>query len=257
MNSAVYEGVVRHRRFLPRRHELRMRLFMMYLDLDELPGALDGRLLWSARHPAPICFRREDYLGDPDRDLADAVRERVASETGRRPGGPIRMLTHLRTLGYVFNPVTFYYCFDAGDTRVECVVAEITNTPWKQRHAYVLPAPPHGCRDGILRWSFDKRFHVSPFMGMNQRYEWVFTEPGDRLGIVMRSDQDGRRVFDASMSLRRREIGEVGPGRILASYPLMTMRVIGKIHLEALKLWLKRVPVQPHPDRAGRERSAA
>ena len=141
MHSALYTGRLRHRRFAPRAHQFSYRLFMMYVDLAELDEIFRGRWLWSARRPALAWLRRADYIGDPARSIDTVVRDRIAAQTGTRPAGPIRMLTHLRYFGIGFNPVTFYYCFDAADTRVEAIVAEITNTPWNERHAYVLTDP--------------------------------------------------------------------------------------------------------------------
>ena len=138
MNSCIYRGWVRHRRRTPVEHAFSYRMAMLYLDLAELPEVLDGRLLWSARRPSLAWFRRADYLGDTARPLDHEVRDLVEQRTGARPVGPIRLLTHLRYFGYVMNPVSFYYCFDAAGERVETVVAEITNTPWKERHSYVI-----------------------------------------------------------------------------------------------------------------------
>ena len=162
MESAVYVGQVRHRRFQPRAHAFRYGLFMLYLDLAELDQAFAGRWFWSIERPNLAWFRRADYLGDPALPLDTAVREAVAAQTGRRPAGPIRMLTHLRYYGYGFNPVTFYYCFDATGHRVESIIAEITNTPWNERHAYVLTPGPVGAQslppagegqEGRSRWT--------------------------------------------------------------------------------------------------------
>lgn len=158
MHSCLYDGWVRHRRFAPRAHAFRYRLFMAYLDLTELDRVFRGRWFWSTRRPALAWFRRADYLGDPSVPLDQAVRDCVERNTGVRPRGPIRLLTHLRYFGYVFNPVSFYYCFDTADTRVETIVAEITNTPWGERHAYVLSARG----EQPLRFRFGKAFHVSP-----------------------------------------------------------------------------------------------
>jgi DUF1365 family protein len=138
MHSAIYTGRLRHRRFAPREHSFEYRLFMMYVDLAELDQVFRNRWLWSVKRPSLAWLRRADYLGDASVSLDQAVRDRVETETGERPTGPIRMLTHLRYFGVGFNPVTIYYCFDRADTHVETVVAEITNTPWNERHAYVL-----------------------------------------------------------------------------------------------------------------------
>jgi DUF1365 family protein len=248
VKSAIYAGAVRHRRLRPVAHAFRFRLFMMYLDLDELPAVLDGRWLWSARRAAPAWFRRADYHGDRALPLAEAVRQTVARHTGTRPSGPIRLLTHLRYFGYCFNPVSVYYCFDEGDTRVDAILTEITNTPWKERHVYVLPRTPS--MNGVMRFRFDKAFHVSPFMPMNQRYDWRFSPPGPRLAVHMENSDARGRIFDATMSLARRELSGAALARALLTYPWMTASVATAIHWNALKIWLKGNPYIPHPGRS-------
>lgn len=244
--SAVYEGRVRHRRHVPRAHAFDYRMAQLYLDLDEVDRVFDRRWLWSARRPALARFKRSDYLGPQDMPLADAVRLRVRDATGRAPDGPIRLLTHLRYAGHVFNPVSFYYCFDA-DGALDCILAEITNTPWKERHAYVLPVAQATVRGRALAWEFDKVFHVSPFMAMQRRYAWRFTAPGDDLHVHMDVVDGQAREFDATLDLRRRPLDGASLARVLALYPLMTARVVGAIHWQALRLWLKGVPVHDHP----------
>ncbi len=245
-NSAIYEGVVRHRRLWPRRHEFKFPLFMMCLDLSELPDVLDGRLFWSARRPALARFRRSDYLGGEGLSLDEAVRNQVESRTGRRPTGRISLLTHLRYFGYNFNPVSFYYCH--GDAGTESIIAEITNTPWKERHAYVLDgraAEEPG--NGVQRFRFQKSFHVSPFMPMDMQYDWSFSEPGESLLVHMNQSDRHGKVFDATMTMKRKEISGAALARVLVRYPMLTAQVIARIHVEALRLWLKRVPIVPHP----------
>ena len=248
MNSCVYTGSVRHRRFGPAPHAFSYRLFMMYLDLAELPDALDGRWLWSARRPAVAWFRRADYLGDPGVPLDRAVRDEAARLTGRRPGGPVRMLTHLRYLGWVMNPVTFYYCFSADGGRVDTILAEVTNTPWGERHTYALPAEGDEGRRAS-RHRLGKAFHVSPFMPMEQRYDWRFGVPGRRLAVHMESIERGVRVFDATLSLRREPLEGRTLARALVRFPWMTARVMGGIYWEAARLRLKGNPYHPHPGR--------
>jgi DUF1365 family protein len=219
---------------------------MVYLDLNEIEQVFHGRWLWSARRTALARFRRADYLGDPNVPLDRAVREHVAQETGRRPTGPIRLLTHLRYFGYGFNPVSFYYCFDAMDQRVETIVAEITNTPWNERHAYVLSDTSNQGRGTTKRFRFDKRFHVSPFMEMALGYDWRFSPPDEALHVHMQNFRDGELIFDATLALTRRELSMASRARALLVFPLMTFKVIGAIYWQALRLLLKRVPLHTH-----------
>ena len=175
---------------------------MAYIDLDELPDLLGGRLVRS--RPGLVRFRRSDYLGDPAVPLADAVRSLVAERLGSAPQGPIRLLTHLRTFGHCFNPVSFYYCFAADGERLEAIVAEVTNTPWGERHAYVLPRGDSNA--GVPQGGFDKALHVSPFMRMDQRYTWRAPAPGRTLSVHIESSQEGRRAFDATLGMWRRPL---------------------------------------------------
>jgi DUF1365 family protein len=228
--SAIYSGTVSHARLGPRAHAFSYRMYMLYLDLDELPG-LGLR-----------SFRRSDYLGDPARDLATEVRDRVEAALGFRPAGPVRLLTHVRSLGYVFNPVSFYYCFDEGGERLRAVVAEITNTPWGERHAYVLQAGP----DGAVS-TFDKAFHVSPFYPMEQTYAWRLGAPGERLEVEMVNLEKGAEVFRAGLALRRRAFSAAALRQAAVLQPLMAWKVHAAIYWQALRLWVKGVPFHVHP----------
>jgi DUF1365 family protein len=247
--SALYRGHIRHRRFGPSRNAFRYRIHLWWIDLAELPTLFDDLPFCSASQKALIRFKREDYLGDPAVPLDQAVRDRIEAATGRRPLGPIRLLAHLRQFGYAFNPVSFYYVFDT-DGQLETVVAEITNTPWDERHAYVLPvatAEQTGAK--VLRWQFDKAFHVSPFMPMDMHYDWRFSLPGDTLHVHMENWREDQPVFDATLTLARAPLSGATILRSVLLFPLMTFKVSALIYWQAFKLLLKRTPFHTHPDK--------
>ncbi len=250
LRSAVYEGTVAHRRHGSVPHAFRYPQSMLYLDLTELPGALDVHPLWSARRRNLAYFRRADYLGDPRTPLAHAVRDLVEERGGARPTGPIRLLTNLRTFGHCFNPVSFYYCFARDGERLEAVVAEVTNTPWGERHAYVLDVSEPAEAGESVRETFEKVLHVSPFLGMDHTYEWRLDVPGERLVARIENRRAGEKVFDATLSLRRRELNRAALTRVLLRYPAPTLRATARIYGQAARLKLKGVKYFPHPDRA-------
>ena len=251
MNSCLYEGSVRHRRYGEPADELRYPLFMAYLDLQELPGLFDGVSGWSARGPALAWFRRSDHLGDRRVALEDAVEELLERELGSAPGGPVRLLTHLRYFGHCFNPVSFYYCFDEAGEQLAATVAHVTNTPWGESHSYVMAAgrpSDHGTLQ-LTHGTFQKRLHVSPLMGMEHTYDWRLSVPADQLLVHIDSrDPSGRSVFDATLSLRRREISRSSLHRALARYPFLTLRILARIYGHALALRLRGAGYVPHPD---------
>jgi len=245
--SALYRGEVRHRRHVPHPHHFRYRLFMLYIDLDEVDRLFDGRWFWSARRRNLAEFRRSDYLGPADRPLKQCVLDEVEAHCGERPAGPVRLLTHLRYFGHCFNPVSFYYCFEADGERLHSIVAEITNTPWQERHRYVLPLETAESSHEGWRWGFRKAFHVSPFQPMERDYRWRFGLPGERLQVHMDSTGSQQRDFDATLSLHREPITAGSLARCLLRFPAMTLRVVLAIHWQALLIWCKRNPVYDHP----------
>jgi DUF1365 family protein len=249
MYSRLYVGQVKHQRYTPAAHAFRYRLFMLYLDLDELPTLFDNYWLWSSRRRALAHFSREDHLGDKTSDLASAVRAYVEEGCGIKLKGPIRLLTNLRYFGYGFNPVSFYYCFNESGDSVEVIVAEVNNTPWGEQYCYLLPEAHNEGSAATKRFLLDKRFHVSPFMDMNIDYDWRFKTPADKLLVHMKNYQQGEKLFDATLSLKQQPINGINLAFVLLYYPLMTLKIITAIHYQALRLFLKKVPFYPHPDK--------
>jgi DUF1365 family protein len=240
--SCIYEGAIRHRRFAVTEHAFRHRLALACIDLDELPGLLGGRLI--RRRPGLVRFRRSDYFGDPALSLREAIADEVERQRGVRPAGPIRLLTQLRTFGHCFNPVSFALCLDPAGERVEHVLAEVTNTPWGERHAYVISRADDRAP---LRGESDKALHVSPFIDMAQRYRWEVGDPGAHLRVHIENHGSAGKTFDATLSLRRRELSRASLRRVTARYPAATLRVLALIYGHAFALKLRGVPVHPHP----------
>lgn len=249
MRSGLYEGFVTHRRHATeatgnKAHGFKYPVTLPYLFLDELDALADLHPMWSAHRPNAVWFRRADYLGDPAVTLDTAVRDAAEERLGGRPSGPIAMLGHLRTWGWLFNPVTFYFCFNRYDMRVGAVVAEVTNTPWHERHVYAVDGDHRDHR-------FAKAMHVSPFLGMDHDYVMSWSTPGERLSVHLGNRRGSHRIFDASLTLRRREPTRRELGRLVWRRPLQTYGVSAGIYRHALTLARKGAPFHPHPEPAG------
>ena len=240
--SAVYEGTLRHRRFGPgAAHEFSSRVAMPLIYLDEIDSVTRLHPLWSSRWPAPVRFRRADFLGDPATPLPHAVRDLVAERGGLRSPGPVALLANLRTWGFLFNPISLYFCLGADGEEVEALVAEVENTPWHERHAYVVGPPG--------RYRFAKFMHVSPFLPMDVEYELRYNAPGERLVVSLEVRRGGERLLAVTLSLRRGALDRHALARLLWEHPAPTHRVSADIYSQAARLRLRGAPFYTHPAR--------
>ena len=245
MRSALYEGVVTHRRHATEAtgdvaHEFRYSTLLPLLFLDELDEVCALHPRWSRTGVNAARFRRRDYLGDAQIPLEAAVRDVVYAHCGVRAAGPIAVLGHVRLWGWLFNPLCVYYCFDESAGRVERMVLEVRNTPWGERHHYVL--------DGAsAHHRFAKALHVSPFLGMDHDYVLTWSLPDEHLSLHLGNRRGDERIFDASLSLSRREITRESLSAYVWRRPFQTVGVSAGIYRQALALWRKNAPFHPHP----------
>lgn len=248
--SCIYEGIVEHFRRTPVAHQFRYRLFLMFVDLDELPRIFERFWLWSAGRPNFAWFRRADHLGPPEQPLKESVLDLVHSQLGWRPSGPVRLLTHFRYAGFQMNPVSLFYCYSAQSDSPVALVAEVNNTPWNERHCYVLDLHEQDEQDERkLTATQPKQFHVSPFLGMDFDYHWQLNAPGSELTVQIENWDGTNHPFAARLTMHRVPLNSWNLARVLVTYPLITMRVFLGIYWQALVLWVKRIPYVPHPQR--------
>lgn len=245
MDSAIYFGKVRHRRFRPVPHQFSYGVFMAFLDIDRIEELTRISRFLSYNRFNWASFDDRDHFGDPDLSLRQRLERDAAAHGVSLPNGQVFLLTHLRYLGYNFNPVSFFYCYDAQE-RLQLILAEVNST-FGESHNYWL------CQDNELpspnakRYRRSKALHVSPFMSMKLDYTFTLNPPDRKLVVHMDTIEDGKPFFDATLNLERRPWSARSLHRALFSHPWMTAKVIGAIHWEALRLYLKKVPVFTHP----------
>jgi len=240
IDSGLFVGTLRHRRFAPVAHAFTYPIFMALLDIDRVPELMNRSRLTSHNQWNWASFDDRDHLGDPSRPLRERLVADAANHGIELPDGPVFLLTHLRYLGYCFNPVSFFYCFD-GAGRLQVVLAEVSNTFGGTHNYWLRPDPA----SRTFRAAAAKSLYVSPFMAPDLEYTFAFTSPASRLVAHMETSQSGSVGFDATLSLERRAWDAREIRRLLVRHPAMTASVMASIHWEALKLWWKGVPVVP------------
>lgn len=252
--SAIYTGTVRHRRFFPKAHDFQYQVFMTYLDTNEIAQVFSLSPFWSLTRFAPAQFKRSDFHVNlnlvnesSSNDLPgidESVRRTVFEKSGVKLTGPIRMLVNLRYWGINMNPLSTYYCFDNTGEKIVAILAEVHNTPWNQRHTYVLTGNELTHKQ---QFEFSKEFHVSPYNPLHMNYRWQSTTPAALIAIHLENWQSDKKIMDATLTLRREEISSPALNKILIRFPWMTVKVLAAIYWQALKLWWKGVPFFSHP----------
>jgi len=243
LHSALYTGTVRHRRFSPRAHAFQYNIFMPYLDLDEVEHIFKQSRFCSLEKFNLASMRRQDFSIDDGFSLKQSIINIATNTLGKLPIQSVRLLSNLRYFGIQFNPISTYYCFDAQENLL-CTVAEVTNTPWFERHHYVIP---NGGEERVSQHIFPKDFHVSPFMDMDMHYKWKSNSPEEKLFIHMENLSGEEKVFDATMTLNRQPLSATALDKKILAYPFMSLKVVTSIYWQALKLYLKKTPLYDHP----------
>ena len=243
LSSAIMRGEVSHKRFSPTQHSFHYPMVQWWLALDELPQVAALSRCWSLRRFAPLQFRRADYLPTSQGELADAVREKMSELAQQQLNGRVYFLGNLRTFGLYFSPINCYFLQQPGHQQFSYMLAEVSNTPWNERHYYLL--------DLSQPLTHDKAFHVSPFNPIEMQYQWrirppAITADGKPASIHLEAHQ-GTKHFSATVTLKRVELNSSSIRNVLIRFPINTVTTVLAIYWQALRLWLKRTPIYDHP----------
>lgn len=255
LRSGLYVGTVRHRRLSPKANSFRYRVYQLLIDLDELPQLDRGLRFLSYNRPNLTAFYDVDHMGGSGAPVRDKLARWLAKRGEHLGDAPVLLLTSPRVLGYVFNPVSYFFCLDhAGDLRF--VVAEVNNT-FGETYCYLLDdGEPMGGR--AVRSRRDKVFHVSPFIPMEDiRYHWILTPPEDHITVHIDEFERDEKFFDATLNLERRPLTDGSLAKAILRHPHLTARTVYLIHRQALRLWLKRLPVYRKPSPPANDLEAA
>ncbi len=248
--SCLYEGTIEHRRLLPVKNEFTYKVLYYFIDLDEVTKIFNIPFLLSYNFPGLLSFWRKDYFGNPKMGLKESISDLVEKNTGKRPQGPIRLLSNISYFGFCFNPASFFYCYAQDGITLETIVLEVTNTPWGERHQYVMTYEGEGKKV----FTHPKVFHVSPFLPMKIDYTWVFTSPRENIYILMQDRYTGEKdlIFDSTLQVKRIELSHASMLLSFLKFPFITFKTMFAIYWQALVLYfIKKVPFYDHPSKGG------
>ena len=236
-NSSIYIGRVHHKRYSPTEHGFSYPMYMLGLDLDELDTLDQNLRFFGYNRFSALSLRRRDYLDDNGLSLKQAVLEKVAELGGDASAvESVMLLGQVRCFGLYFSPVNFFFCYQQGKPRY--MLAEVHNTPWNERHCYLV--------DVENPQQTKKDFHVSPFMGMDMQYHWRIEHNDQRILVHIENWQQDK-LFDATLSVQQQALTSSSLFTVLKQWPVMTLTILKGIYWQALKLFIKKVPYHSHP----------
>jgi DUF1365 family protein len=241
MNSAIYQGQVRHRRFSPKGHEFNYTMTQLALDLDEVKELAAAHLVFSLKKFAPMSFFQDDYVKDEPGNLKQRIASKVSQLGGKWDGEKVMFMGQCRCFGFYFSPANFYFCYQ-NDGECSYMLVEVSNTPWLERHYYLVDL------QGDMKTKKD--FHVSPFMDLDMQYHWRVKPPAEQVLVHIENHKDHKQ-FDATLAMKKCEITKKNLFKAWLSAPLMPVKVVVGIYWQAIKLFAKRIPFLAHPETRG------